>query len=69
MNKIKPPENDRSDPPVPWGKPYYNGTLRSIEFILEQYKEKRAAAKILEKYSYFPREGLLALLTVLGRLK
>jgi uncharacterized protein (DUF433 family) len=69
MIRMKRRDSNHSDPPVPWGKAYYNGTLHSIETILEQYAERQAAKKILEKYSYLPREGLLGILTVLGRLK
>ncbi len=74
MNKLRRPESDpSSDPsstrPSSWGKPYYNGTPRSIEFILQQYAEKRKDSRVLEKYSYLPRESLIALLFALGRMK
>ena len=53
----------------PSGKAYYNGTLDSIEWIMEQYKERSAETRLLEKYSYLPRESFHALLFVLGRLR
>ena len=71
MNKLRRPDSDHpsSNRSSPWGKPYYNGTPRSIEIILQQYAEKRKDSQVLEKYSYLPRESLIALLFALGRIK
>jgi hypothetical protein len=52
------------------GKAYYGGTPQFLEWILEQYQEKKQAeTRFLEKYSYLPRESLPAILFALGRLR
>ena len=73
INKTRRRDGDPSDPssdrPAPLEKPYYDGTQRSIECILQQHAEKRKESRVLEKYSYLPRESLIALLFALGRIK
>ncbi|MBI4767908.1 MAG: hypothetical protein HY787_25495 [Deltaproteobacteria bacterium] len=69
MKKVKRQNSNPSDRSFPMGKAYYDGTTQSVEWILEQYQEKKQTeTRFLEKYSYLPRESLHAILFTSGRL-